>query len=247
MKVIDVHAHYGKWFFPIEADSVDAILKMMEKNGIEKTILSSSLAVIYDFHEGNARLAEAIKDCPELYAYLFLNPNYIRESLFEMDKYLSENPKFLGLKLYSDGYIDQPLNCPGHRKFLEALQKKYPHNSVVLFHCYSYSSALQLLELAKKFPAINFIMGHMGGGEWKKAIGVVKQVNNIYLEPCSSILVQGKIEESASEVGAEKIMFGSDMSLLNPSWILGMIESAQISDEKKTLILYGNAARLFRL
>lgn len=247
MKIIDVHAHYGKWFFPIEADSIDATLRMMEKNGIEKAILSSSLAIIYDFHEGNARLARAIENCPNLYAYLFLNPHYVRESIFEMNKYLSENPKFVGLKLYSDGYIDQSLDCPGHRKFLEVLQKKYPHNSSVLFHCYSHSSSLQLLELAKNFPGVNFIMGHMDGGEWKKTIGVAKQVNNIYLELCSGNPVQGKIEESVSEVGAEKIMFGSDMTLLNPSWTIGMIESARIPDEKKILILYGNAARLFHM
>jgi len=246
MKIIDVHAHYGKWFFPIEADSVDAILKMMKKNGIIKTILSSSLALLYDFHEGNARLAAAINDHPQLYAYLFLNPNYVRESLFEMEKYLSESPKFLGLKFYSDGYIGQPLDCDGHRKFLEILQKKYPYG-VVLAHCYSYSTALQLLELAKDFPKLNFIMGHMGGDEWRETLGIVKQVNNVYLELCSGVPVLGKIEETVSEVGTEKIMFGSDLTLHNPSWTLGMIENAQIPDEKKTLILHGNAARLFHL
>ena len=247
MKIIDVHAHYGRWGFPIEADSVEAILKMMEKNEIEKVILSSSLAILYDYHEGNAQLAKAIEEYPQLYAYLFLNPNYIRESILELDKYLSENPKYVGLKLYSDGYINQPLNCPGHRNFLEVLQKKYPHNNCVLFHCCSYSSALQLLELAKNFPEVNFIMGHMGGGEWKKAIGVATQVSNIYLELCSSNPAQGKIEESVSEVGADKIMFGSDMCLLNPSCTIGMVESAQVSNEKKTLILYDNAARLFHM
>ena len=247
MKVIDVHAHYGKWFFPVEADSIDATLEIMDRNKIEKAILSSSLAIIYDFYEGNAQLAKAIENYPRLYAYLFLNPNYVRESLFEIDKYLSENPQFLGLKLYSDGYIDQPLDCPGHRKFLEFLRRKYPHNNCVLFHCYSYSSAMQLLGLAKDFPELNFIMGHMGGGEWKKAIGAVKKAGNIYLEFCCSNSSQGKIEEAVSEVGIDRIMLGSDLTLLNPSWTIGMVESALISDEKKTQILYTNAAKLFHL
>ena len=246
MKAIDVHAHYGKWFFPIESDSTDAILEMMEKNDIEKAVLSSSLAIIYDFREGNARLAGAIRDCPDLYAYVFLNPNYIKESIFEMKKYLGENPKFLGLKLYSDGYTEQPLDCPGHRKILEVLSKKYPQYPV-LFHCYSQYSALQLIKLAKDFSNLKFIMGHMGGWEWKKAAESVKQINSIYLELCSGIAVQGRIEEVVSEIGAERVMFGSDMTLLNPSWTLGMVESAGLSAEKKELILYGNASRLFRL
>jgi len=244
MKVIDVHAHYGKWFFPIEADSVEAILRMMKKNNIEKAILSSSLAIIYDFQQGNKQIASAIRDYPHLYAYLFLNPNYMRESLVEMDRYLSENSKFVGLKLYSNGYIEQPLNCAGHRKLLEVLQKKYPH-SIVLFHCYTYASALELLELARDFPELNFIMGHMGGGEWRRAIGVAGEAKNIYFEICSGIIVQGKIEVSVAEVGAERIVFGSDMTLLNPAWILGMVESAEISEGEKNLILYGNAIRLF--
>lgn len=247
MQIIDVHAHYGKWFFPIETDSTSSILEMMGKNGVGKAIFSSGLAIIYDFHEGNAQLASAIENHPQFYAYLFLNPNYIRESLYEMDKYLSEKPKFLGLKLYSNGYIGQPLNCSGHRKFLEVLQNKYPQKNVILFHCYSYSETQKLLEIARDFPKLNFIMGHMGGDDWEKVIEVVGEVNNIYLELCSSNPAQGKIEQPISAVGVKKIMFGSDMTLLNPAWTIGMIESAHISEEEKKLILYGNAARVFHL
>ena len=246
MKAIDVHAHFGKWFFPIEADSVAALLDMMARNDIAKAVLSSALAIIYDFREGNAAMARAVAESSSLYGYLFLNPNYVRASLLEMERYLGANPKFVGLKLYSGGYIgDQLLDCPGHRVFLTELQRKYPRVNCVLFHTYSCVEARQLLEIARAFPGLNFIMGHMGGTEWPTAVGIVAEAPNIYLELCSGNQARGLIETGVATVGARRVVFGSDMTLLNPAWTLGAIASAEIPDAEKACIVHDNAARLF--
>ncbi len=244
MKIIDLHTHYGKWFFPIEKDSVDDFLKIMRKNEIEISVISSSLAIVYNFKEGNKELADILMHHPQLFGYLFLNPNYLEESFGEMDRYL-QNEKFIGLgELYDEGYIgSETLNGEGYKQILERLLEKFSQR-LVLFHCGGKKGIFRLLEVAKEFPEINFIAGHMGKPECELAAKTFKKVKNVYLEICSSFPWRGKIETVVKEIGAQRIVFGSDSTLINPAFIIGMVIESDISKEEKEKILYLNAKNL---
>lgn len=244
MTIIDAHAHQGKWFILTEKTGLDDILAIMRNYEIEKAVLSSSLAIINDLEAGNRELALAMKTRPELFGYLMLNPNYMELSLREMARYLPDE-KCLGLKLYSEGYIAQPLDCAGHCRFLEVLCEKYLRKNVVLFHCW-HQSVSRLLGLAKNFPAVKFIMGHMGGTEWMEAVAGAAKAENVYLEISSGYPLRAKIEDAVRIAGVEKILYGSDLPLIDPASSLGMVLDAEISEEAKEKILYKNAVGLFR-
>lgn len=247
MKIIDLHTHLGKWFFPIQKTSVDDFLRIMDRNEIEVSVLSSTRSIVYDFQEGNKELAQAIGDQRNLLGYLFLNPNYLKESFDEMDKYLDDE-KFVGLgELYDQGYIgSQTLDCDGHKRILERLLEKFAQR-LVLFHCWGNSGVSRLSEVARQFPEINFIAGHMGTPDWEEAAERFREIENVYLEICSSSPVRGKIETAVEAMGAESVVFGSDSSLINPAFVMGMVVDSEISEEDKEKILYLNAKRLLRL
>lgn len=244
MKIIDIHSHLGKFFFPIEENDVSDILKIMDKNDIEKIVLSSSLGLIYNFIEGNQILAKTIKNQDRLYGWIFINPNYPEESIEEIEKYLPSD-KFIGLgELYHYGYIGKPIDCPEHRYILKRLQKFPERKRIVLWHCYDQQAIDQLVLLARDFPEISFIMAHAGGLDWRNAIPIVKEIPNLYIEICSGLPVRGKIEYMVKSVGVEKILFGADITLLNPNFTYGMIFDAEITEKEKELILYKNAKNL---
>lgn len=245
MKIIDVHAHQGKWFILTEQTGLNDILAIMRNYEIEKAVFSSSLAIINDLADGNRELARAVKNQPKLFAYLMLNPNYMDLSLREMARYLPDE-KFVGLKLYSEGYIAQPLDCAGHYLFLEVLCEKYPSKNVVLFHCW-HQSVSRLISLARSFPNVKFIMGHMGGTEWMEAVKGAAETENVYLEISSGYPLRPKIEDAVRIAGAQRILYGSDMPLLDPASSLGMVLDAEISEEDKEKILYRNAEYLFKI
>ena len=48
-------------------------------------------------------------------------------------------------------------------------------------------------------------------------------------------------------VGGTKILMGTDYPLINQRRIINQITDAQITDDAKENILYGNAARLLKL
>ena len=78
---------------------------------------------------------------------------------------------------------------------------------------------------------------------------VKKALQNVYFDTAASpFLYQPRIYSLASElVGADKILFGSDYPLLPQGRLLQEINSAELAEEEKDLILSGNAKRLLKL
>ena len=239
--IIDVHVHFGDWFFPIESAGVASILRFMKKYGIEKSIISSSLGVVYDFMEGNKSLAEAIEGYDNLLGYVTVNPNYQEESSEEMRKYLAQK-NFVGVKMHPS-YVGQPFTSEESIALMKTVEGL---NVPLLLHTYG-ESAYQAAEVAKKCPNLKIIMGHMGGDVWQASIRVAEEAENLFLEPCCSYPESDKIREAVDAVGAERIVFGSDSTLIEPVYVIGMIEDADISKKEKEMIFYKNAKKLFKI
>ena len=70
---------------------------------------------------------------------------------------------------------------------------------------------------------------------------------NVYLETCSSFRTPGVIEQLVSEVGADRVLFGSDIPLMDPRCQIGKIITADISDDAKRQVLGLNAMKLLGL
>ena len=70
---------------------------------------------------------------------------------------------------------------------------------------------------------------------------------NIYLETASSWGDHGTIEYLVEGAGEDRILYGSDMPLMDARIQVGRIITAQISDEAKRKILGLNAINLLGL
>ncbi len=243
MKSIDVHAHWGKWFFSIYDDSVSDILRAMERNGIERVLLNSAKSLIYHPSEGNRDLAQAIEGHPELLGYVFFNPSYPEMAIADMKRYLPQ-PNFVGVgEIYSGSYIGVPFDCDGHHRLFAYLQEHFPEKPA-LCHC----GPADIVKMARAYPRLRFILAHAAFTETGHDVAeAVKACPNVWVEPCSSGPVREKIEGLVRVLGAERVLFGSDLMLLAPEFTIGMIHDARIPDEDKRKIFYHNAKQLFHL
>ena len=250
MKCVDVHCYYGKWGFPIPDMSVADILAVMERAEIEKCIMMSAQAIQYDFVAGNAELAEVIGAHDNLYGYVYLNMHYPEQCAAEVKKYLGSD-KFVGVK-YNGEYSRAPACADSNDEIFKLIEAEY--GKPLLLHTWglpehgnpiAYSLPSQTLTLARKFPKMPIIMGHMGGPEWASAIEVTAQADNLYLDTCCSYADRDKVAEAVKVLGAEKIMFGSGMTENNPFGQKAVVLDADITTAQKELVLYGNAVRLF--
>ena len=105
------------------------------------------------------------------------------------------------------------------------------------------------VELAKRFNKIKWVLAHSGNMKQGQieAVSAAQQCNNIFLETASSWGEHGTIEYLVSEAGEDKILYGSDMPLLDARNQIGRIITANISNSAKQKILGENTAKLLNL
>ncbi|MEN6544500.1 MAG: amidohydrolase family protein, partial [Armatimonadia bacterium] len=238
--LIDVHAHYGPWVgLPNPYVGIEDLVGTCERYGIEHICLSSTLAIGYDMAEGNARLAAAIEGREGLHGYVVIHPGYAAESLAQMKEYF-QNPQFVGAKLHPK-HAGYQIDCDEARPLLEYLVEV---GKPLLEHTWFDEMCLATGNAADLFPELVVIMGHMGGDTWEKALEVAAERPNVYLELCSGLSPWGKLERAVALVGAERLLFGTDLTLLEPGYTLGLVTGAVIGEREKRMILYENGKRL---
>lgn len=240
--IIDVHAHCGLWFFPIFCESPSKVADLCDRYGIEKAIFSSSRAITYDMESGNHETSEFIANDERFYGYVYLNSGQRKESRGQIEAYLTQD-RFLGVKLHPS-YSGQPANSQATVDLLGSL----PKDKIILIHTWGPSGVNQVRQLAGALPKHSIIMGHMGGTAedgWRAGIEAALQLPNLYLEICGGLLHHDRIAVAAKKVGSNRILFGSDMTLIDPAFSLGQVLDSAITADEKRQILRGNAARLF--
>lgn len=252
MNLIDVHVYYGKWGFPIKFVSTEQLLETMQEVGIEKAVLMSALSLSYDMGEGNSELCRAIEPHDELLGYVYLNGNYVKDSVKEMERYL-DSPKFVGAK-YHPELSELPPNAPECEHLWDLLENKY--KKPVLIHTWTLPEHNNVLpsslpeyvvDVALRHPDLKIIMGHMGGPGWRHCIQVIQDINNVWVDFCSSYANKDKIAYAVEYLGADRVLFGTGMTENNPWMQLGALLEADISEGDREKIMHLNARRVFQL
>jgi len=237
--IIDIHCHYGLWSFAIDSFEAEKVKEYMDRFDVKRAVFSSAKGIVYDFREGNKDLINFLEEDERFLGYVVLNPNYLEESIEEVERY-KENKKIVGIKLHPS-YSRVPISDEKTFKIVEYFSNT---KLIYLIHTWGVSMSTQLARLAGKFPDVRFIMAHTGGDTWFDCLDVVKPYPNIYVEPCSSYADRDKLRVSIDTVGIDRVLFGSDFTLINPAFVIGMVEGGGLTDEEKQIVYYKNAIKL---
>lgn len=245
MKVTDVHAHHGslRWT-PTRKSSIQNMIEMLNTFNIGRCFVSSIEAIVYDIHSGNREMMEDIKIDNRLKGYVTINANYVEESKAVVEKYITKHG-FVGVKIHQIG-SGQPIDSPNTLEILTVVSKlRVP----ILVHTYGkggIEDPAHVLNVVDHYPNLPIILAHMGGDNWRGGIEVAAKKDSLYVDPCSCTQPHvDKIKEAVNQLGAQRILFGTDMPLIHPSWGLGMIESADITPREREMILSENAKQIW--
>lgn len=243
--IIDGHSHSGD--FLGREWNVAKIISLMDKYKIDKAFISSETAIICGDPNGNTNLYKNyLKLYPDrLVGYFVPNPYYHTEK--EIMKYI-DSGCFKGIKLHP-WYQKCPLISDFYEPvFRIANKKKLP----VLVH--SGGSLIQpdlcfalpemFLTITEKYKDIPLIIGHMGLERWRQVIEIIHNHNNIFLDITMSTPNPERLEFAVKKVGVNRVLFGTDMPLLDPGVSLGLIYGSSLSSEEKEKVLGGNIINL---
>ena len=117
--------------------------------------------------------------------------------------------------------------------------------SVVLVHTYGSTHVRPMMKMAREYPAMRIVLAHSGITEEEVYIEAARKYSNIYLELSSSLAWYGLVERLVNCVGADRLIFGTDMPFMSPHQQIGRILFAKISEDAKRKILGINASLLF--
>ncbi len=255
MTVIDMHGHLGPWFYPEYSGGRKEVEALLVENGVDVCCVSSSKSLRYDTSEGNAELQRDIRDSKRLFGYVVVNPNW---PLSIGDLELLKDRKFVGVKLHPDLHRYRVSS----KKCVEAVERIAKATDVILCHSSGENSPPpECMDLAKQFKDVKFIFAHLFMGvpyasvarflaDRFESIEMVSGYNldNVYLDTSHlSIFYGGCLEKIVEILGADRIVFGTDIPLLDQFSILNRVRRAKIRESDKSKILEGNAKKILRL
>lgn len=243
--IIDAHCHMGSYFnFHIPDNDAKGMIEVMDRLGIKMACISPHIGITPDFKKGNDMALRAMRDFPgRFFAYITVNGNYPEDIKDEIDRCYQEGMRAFKIHPSLHGYPASGENLKYMWEF--ANEKGLP----VLSHTWAGDGTCSpsiLGNLAEKYPNVPVILGHSGGtlAGYDEAIAVTKKHKNVFLETCCSNVIYGMIERFVREVGADRILFGSDMPFVNANAQIGKILYAKISDSDKRKILGLNMQKI---
>jgi predicted TIM-barrel fold metal-dependent hydrolase len=247
---IDVHCHVGQ--LPNTDESSDALVACGDALGVVEMwcsipVTGGRIAPMEEIRKANDSVLHAMaRHSNRIRGLCFVIPGYHREALAEVERGLDAG--MTGVKLYNQYTIDDPVMDP----LLElSAEWKFP----ILMHA-GYLTApedvqrqprishgVHFAAASERHPDAVMIHAHIGGGgDWERSIRAMRDTSpNLYCDTSGSNLDDGQIEMAVAEMGANRVLFGSDGTM---SGCVGKVLGARISEADRELIFRGNAARI---
>jgi predicted TIM-barrel fold metal-dependent hydrolase len=99
--------------------------------------------------------------------------------------------------------------------------------------------------LAARHTDVRFILAHIGGGgDWRHTLAVVPPHENVYIDLSGTGVDGGMLESCLAAVGAERLLWGCDMTL-DAGWGKLRYLEKLVRPADYELVAWKNAARIF--
>lgn len=258
---IDSHGHYGD-YLRVDGDELvnrcmsgtaAAVATRAAACGVTHTIVSPLAGLLprgqADAVAGNEQAFREVPQVKGLLQYVIVNP--LQPRTYDQAREMLQSPWCVGVKLHPEehGYAIREHGA-ALVAFLEEL------GAPVMTHSGCPNSLpADFLPFVDRHPGVRLLLAHLGNGTGDhgrvdlqvRAIQSARH-GNIWVDTSSArSLLPGLIEWAVREVGAERLLFGSDTPLYHVAMQQARIESAEIPAVAKRLILHDNAAAFFHL
>jgi hypothetical protein len=258
LQAVDVHAHFGDYY----RDGKDLLNTLSSGDGacvVERARLANTCLTMVsplkalmprhraDAYGGNAEAAHVVAAHPELRQWVVIDP--AKPDTYQQAEEMLALPTCVGIKIHPEEHA-YPITEQG-REIFEFAAK---HRAIVLTHSGEENSLPEdFVPFANDFPEVRLILAHIGCtidsdvGHQVRAVQLSKHGNVFADSSSASSVISGLIEWAVGEIGAEKVLYGTDTPLYFAPMQRARIDCAEIADADKKRILRDNAMDLFQL
>ncbi|MFO8060298.1 MAG: amidohydrolase family protein [Bacillota bacterium] len=248
--IVDSHNHLGRRRTdddetPFAGVDLDDFLAMMDGSGIDHAVVFPLYDRYGDYNPLNEEVRQAFTSHPTRLTGLFrVDPYLEHQTLDDVERALAEE-SFRGLKIHPRS----------DRTFIDESDRLDPlveiaaaHDWPILIHtgddppCRPY----MLFDLLRRHPGARFIMGHSGQRAYHEGLWVAEHCPNVYMET-STLAHPQVIQLILDTVGAERVLFGTDVPFGHPRVELVKYEVLELEPGVRNMVMAENAIRLWRL
>jgi len=259
----DLHCHLSGVSGRTPDERMASLVKFADRMRIERLCVYMGLKLSndpdpQDMRKQNDEVLQALSHWHDrAFGFVYLNPNHVEASLKELDRCVRDGP-MVGVKLWvacrcDDVRVDKLVARAAelqavvyqHTWYKTPLLGAAPETSRRLDggNVAGESSPQDLAALAKRHPKASLICGH-SGGNWELGIRTVAGLPNLCLDLAGSDPTQGFTEMAVREVGAERVIYGSDVPGRSFASQLAKVQGANVPEAAKKQILKENLRRL---
>jgi predicted TIM-barrel fold metal-dependent hydrolase len=181
------------------------------------------------------------------FGYAYMNPSHPDACLDEINRCVRDGP-MIGLKFE----LGTP-ECADSPEMDTLIARAGELNAVVMHDTWLGSSGnevgqstpMQLANLAHRHPSVTIFCAHLGGN-WELGIRAIRDVKNLYGDISGSDSTSGFTEIAVRELGADRVVYGSDIGGRSFASQIAKVIGADIADPTRRLILGGNLRRILQ-
>ena len=251
MRIWDQHSHLGAVPGDTPEERMAFLVKCMDRIGVERLILSQGYSddqhpnTPEQFRLENDRVMRAVKAFPDrAYGSVYLSPALLDFSMQELKRCVLDGPMVMIGEIEGDARCNVPAMDP-------IAEWAVANNVIILQHEWinargnqpGESTPFDVVELAQRHPQLQIVCAHTGGN-WELGIRAIRATKNVYCGLAGSDPTSGYVEMAVRELGAERVIYGSDVGGRSFASQVAKVEGANIAESDKKLILGGNLRRL---
>jgi uncharacterized protein len=257
---IDSHAHFGRYGHadPLIAEfssgEAQQVVDRASACGVEWTIASPLSGLLprgrsVEVAPANEAAFRLVPKVPGLLQYVIVNP--LQPRTYDQAREMLKAPWCVGIKIHPE---EHAYRIADHGDelfgFFEAT------GAPVMTHSGCPNSLpADFVPFADQHPGARVMLAHLGNGAGAngrvdlqvRAVQAAKH-RNFWVDTSSArSILPGLIEWGVKELGPGRLLFGSDTPLYSVAMQRTRIESAELPEATKRLILRDNAVKFFRL
>jgi predicted TIM-barrel fold metal-dependent hydrolase len=217
------------------------LLELKDAMGVRGTTLMSWTGPLAsDMADGNDVVSRALAAHPgRFFGLVYVNPAHHSpdELVGEITRRLAQ-PGWIGFKPY--WLVGLPYDSPLYAPCWDIAQQR---GLMSLLHLGgSAGSTKTVAKLAKQYPDAQWVVAHSGGSfaVARQVVDVMKEHPNVWAELTLTPVTNGVIEWMVSQVGDDRILFGTDAPMRDPRPQLGWVVWADLPLESRQKILGRN-------
>lgn len=246
----DAHSHLHRVPGETPEERITNLIRFADRMGVERLVLSQGYSAQLhptpaQLREENDRVMRAVRRFPDrVFGSVYLSPSFVDISLQEFDRCVRDGPMVGVGELEADKRCNAPEMDPIVERAVAMKAPIHQHTWLkVNGNDPGESTPADLVELARRHPQASFICAHTGG-DWERGIRMIRETKNISAEIAGFDPTSGVVEMAVRELGAERVIYGSDVGGRSFASQLAKVVGADIPDAAKKLILGGNLRRL---